>query len=101
MNDRYIGAISFETHGKIKKLVYHESVVALCEEHDVVHVFEVNEDYLIVNHREVRVFTGITIQSKIFDAAIKDDYLYVLSTCGVTKYDLLFEASDVLVQEDP
>ena len=50
MNERLIGVIPFEIKENIVKLVYSESVILICEEHDKCHVFEVNEFYNIINH---------------------------------------------------
>jgi len=99
MNERFVGVLPFEIRSsKVKKIIYSETIVCICEHTDRVHAFEVNEFYNIINHQEFRVFDkerelfGQSIRDvQIFDAAIKDDIVYVLSANGLTKYDVFSE----------
>ena len=85
MNERFVGVLPFEIKGKIKKMIYSETVICIAEHTDRCHVFEVNEFYNIINHQEFVIFDNEKVQHHqlqsvhILDALIQNDHIYVLS----------------------
>jgi len=51
MNERFIGMLPFEIKGRIRKLVYQDSIIVILEDNDKFHTLEVNEFYNIINHQ--------------------------------------------------
>jgi hypothetical protein len=88
MNEKFIGQLPFEIKNGIKKLMYFDSFIVICETKSICHIFELNEYYNILNHK---VFE-IPDNSEIFDASIIDESVYVVSQYGLTRYEIYIDS---------
>jgi hypothetical protein len=94
LNDKFIAELPFELKYGAKHMVYHESVVLLCETGNLCHLFEIDEFYNVINVQHFSLFDTAGGASRIgedvavFDAVIIEDVCFILSSEGLTSHEV-------------
>ena len=94
LNDKFIAELPFELKYGAKQMVYHESVVLICEAGNLCHLFEIDEFYNVINVQHFSLFDkagGVSRTGEdvlIFDAVIIDDVCFILSSKGLTSHEV-------------
>ncbi len=88
--------LPFELKSRAKLIRQDESTIMICESKDICHLFEVNEYQNIIDHQVFTLTCGIEMYSTtcvdneifIYDGCIKNEIAYVVSSIGVTRYQI-------------